>query len=161
MLWAAEWGVPAWHAVRDALVAAVRKAQESGAKDWFSFADADHAVRQIQAGAVQAVLVDGYCIVFNLGTPWYSPTAVVLNEYLVLRVSDRPGNFRVVPETLARIARSIPQCVGICVGTALTQDDRLTRVYQRFGFKPEANSLFRRTQWEAFSGAGSTPSTAP
>lgn len=140
-MWARDFTTEQWIEIRTQL----ERAKMAGKKDWLANLDVRFTVDQLRHENIPAVIVDGYLIAFQLGAPWYSPKAVYLNECLVLRLGDRAGNFRVVPETLLRLARGIPQCVGICVGTALTRDDRLARVYQRFGFQPEAQSLFRRT----------------
>lgn len=144
MLWAANFSVENWWGVEKAIRKAADDAKSSGSKEWFSFIDPEHVIAAIESGEVDAVLVEGYLIVMSMGCAWYNKDKVFLEELLVLRVSERPGNFRVVPDTLVQIACAIPNCAGICVGTALTQDDRLFRVYQRLGFKPQAKSLFRR-----------------
>lgn len=142
MLFPDDYTAQDWADIERSVHATAREVQ-TGIKAWVRFIDPHHVFRQIREQLVESVIVEGYLIVFGLGEAWYSPDAVFLSELMVMRIRDRPGRFRVVPETLLRLARSIPNCAGIQVGTALS-DARLTRVYQRYGFEHEADSLFRR-----------------
>lgn len=130
-----------WSAVERALNRAKDSALAAG-KAWPRMADAAHVAQALQAGRHKWVAYQGYLIVFDVGSPWYAPDALVLQEMLVLRYEDGPGNFRHVIAMLQALAEE-NGCVGISAGTALTTDPRLTRVYQRLGFQVEAQSLFR------------------
>jgi hypothetical protein len=91
------------------------------------------------------LLIGGYLLVADVNPLWCKPDKVFLSERTVFRVDEQPRDFRVVPQTLLHIAASIPNCAGISVGTSFTRDNRLRRVYERYGFEVEAESLFRST----------------
>lgn len=101
--------------------------------------DVMHALR---TGDFHVVYVKGYVLVFNVGSPWYAPERLILEEMTVFRVGDKPADFRVVPQTLLHLARVL-NCHGVVVGTSFTNDPRLRRVYERYGFKVEAEALIR------------------
>ncbi|APU00308.1 hypothetical protein HOR55_gp21 [Ralstonia phage RS-PII-1] len=142
MLFPADYTTQDWADIERSVHTTAREVQ-TGRKAWVRYIDPHHVFRQIREQVVESVIVEGYLIVFCLSGSWFSPDSVFLGELMVMRIRDTPGSFRVVPETLLRIARSIPNCAGIQVGTALARDGRLARVYKRYGFEHEADSLFR------------------
>jgi len=117
------------------------RAMESG-KQWIARASLEATLDAILTGQVSSVVVGGYLIVYDVGGEWHSPDASILMELLVLRLDSGPGNFRVVPRALIALAEHL-ECTAILVGTAAASDDRLTRVYRRFGFRVEAIALYK------------------
>ncbi len=131
-----------WSAIERAVHATASKVQSEG-KAWVRHIDAHHVYRQIRERQVESVIHDGYLVAFGVGVPWYSPTVRFLEELMVMRIDPKPGRFRVVVETLLKLA-DMAGCAGVAAGTALSLDDRLLRVYKRYGFRVEASSLFKR-----------------
>ncbi|MHA6903321.1 hypothetical protein ACJBUE_20905 (plasmid) [Ralstonia syzygii subsp. celebesensis] len=115
---------------------------QSEGKAWVRSIDPHHVYRQIRERQVESVISEGYLVVFAVGVPWYSPAARFLEELMVMRLDPQPGRFRVVVQTLLKLAARA-SCDGVAAGTALTADARLRRVYERFGFRAEADSLFK------------------
>lgn len=115
---------------------------DTGTKSAYSEVDPDEVMTALRGPSMGLVIVGGYMIAFAIGAPWYAPRKVLLEECFVLRISEQPGSFRVVPETLLRLAKATPDCVGVVVGTSFASDDRLRRVYQRYGFQVEAEALY-------------------
>lgn len=142
MLFPGEYTDTDWSAIERAVHATTSKVQSDG-KAWVRHIDAHHVYRQIREQQVESVIHEGYLVVFGVGVPWYSPTARFLEELMVMRLDPKPGVFRVVVETLLKLA-DLVGCVGVAAGTALSSDDRLLRVYKRYGFRVEASSLFKR-----------------
>jgi hypothetical protein len=100
----------------------------------------------ITSGEFKSVYHEGYLIVYDVGEAWYAPTERILDERLVLRIADGPGDFRAVIRALDILAHK-HGCTGIHVGTALQpRTAKLARVYQRYGFSPAGQSLYRRVQ---------------
>ena len=101
----------------------------------------DHlaAYTSLRQGGYEVWLVEGYLVVFAVGTPWYSDQPV-LSELLIVRV--RPGGTLTgVAQFLKDQARSAGAVI-VAVGTAFAQSDRaLTRLYQSEGFQPEGTTL--------------------
>ncbi len=143
MLFRADLSEDDWAAIEAAVISWLEQYRKDG-KTAYADVRPEDVMTALRYSDLDMVLVGGYLIVFGLGAPWYAPHRITLEELTVFRVGDKPRSFRVVPETLLRIAAAIPQCTAIVVGTSFTSDDRLRRVYQRFGFQVEAESLIRR-----------------
>jgi len=81
------------------------------------------------------VLDDSYLLIYNVGSPWYSTSSVLVEE-MVLRL--QPGShFSVVTDYLDDLAEHY-DCDLILVGGALSRSSRaITRLYQRQGFTVE------------------------
>ena len=143
MLFPADFTQEHWDAIRKA-VNLWLDTYKAGEKTAYSDVNPEDVMTALQSGDMHMVLVGGYLLVYDLGSPWYAPHKVLLEELTVFRVDEKPRSFRVIPETLIRMAAAIPQCTGIVVGTSFVSDARLRRVYQRYGFQVEAESLIRR-----------------
>ncbi|WP_236673986.1 hypothetical protein [Ralstonia syzygii] len=141
MLFPAEYTDTDWSAIERAVHETASKVQSEG-KAWVRSIDPHHVYRQIRERQVESVISEGYLVVFAVGVPWYSPAARFLEELMVMRLDPQPGRFRVVVQTLLKLAARA-SCDGVAAGTALTADARLRRVYERFGFRAEADSLFK------------------
>lgn len=143
---AKDWTYTDWF---DYYVACDREAEGamvSGRKSWFAAIDVE-AVKAapldgITTHEMEAYRVGPYAVLYSIGTPWYNPAEVYLQEHLVIRVGG-VGSFRLVPESLIQRAKELG-CGHIVVGDALTVDNRLARVYNRYGFTVEAQSMIRR-----------------
>lgn len=146
LLHAKDWTYTEWF---DYYVACDREsegAMVSGRKSWFGCIDVD-AVKAapldgITTHEMEAFRVGPYAVLYSIATPWYNPREIFLQEHLVIRVGA-VGSFRCVPEALIQRAQELG-CGHIVVGDALTIDDRLARVYNRYGFQVEAQSMIRR-----------------
>ncbi|WP_247537416.1 hypothetical protein [Ralstonia pseudosolanacearum] len=130
-----------WSAIERAVHATASKVQREG-KTWVRHIDAHHVYRQIRERLVESVIHDGYLVVYGIGVPWYSAATRFLEELMVMRLDPKPGTFRVVVQTLLKLA-ALSSCEGVAAGTALTADNRLRRVYERYGFRAEADALFK------------------
>ncbi|MGA4005350.1 hypothetical protein ACI2US_03150 [Ralstonia nicotianae] len=142
MLFPGDYTEQDWSAIERAVHSTASKVQREG-KAWVRHIDSHHVYRQIRERLVESVIHDGYLVVYAVGVPWYSPTARFLEELMVMRLDPRPGTFRVVVQTLLKLA-ALASCEGVTAGTALTADNRLRRVYERYGFRAEADALFKR-----------------
>lgn len=131
-----------WAAIREAIDKWLAWYRD-GPKSCYSDVDADYVYRVLRDGHINVVLVGGYLLVYDVGTPWYSPDLVMLEELTVFRVDPKPASFRVIPQALLQIAAGIPNCTRVVVGTSYVRDHRLRRVYERYGFKVEAEALYR------------------
>jgi hypothetical protein len=142
MLFRADFSEDDWAAIERAVRMWLAE-YKAGDKRAYADVDPDYVMRALRHYDMHMVLVGGYLLVYDVGSPWYAPDRVTLEELTVFRVSETPRSFRVIPETLLRIAAAIPNCTGIVVGTSFTRDARLKRVYQRYGFAVEAEQLYR------------------
>jgi hypothetical protein len=140
LLWASDYS----DTIKDAIAALIHTspAKNGRGKAWTELIDPDHVTALILERRVESFVYRGYLIVFDIGAPWYSPDKKVLEEMLVARLDPTPGRIRDVVSALSAVAHA-NGCVGIAVGNALTFDGRLARVYERFGFNPEALSLYK------------------
>lgn len=93
----------------------------------------DRALDAIASGTINAVLSDGYLIVYDIGQTWHSYGTYVV-EQLVRRIDPGPGNLRSVLATLEAL-RQNHAAAGIITGVS-TSDPRMDRFYRRAGFTP-------------------------
>lgn len=128
-----------WDVVYHGLGRLVTEAINRPTKAIHKIVDHCAAYTSLRHGGYEVWLVDGYLVVFALGTPWYS-TSPVISELLIVRV--RPGGTLTgVAQFLKDQARSARAAI-VAVGTAFARSDRaLTRLYQSEGFQPEGTTL--------------------
>lgn len=129
-----------YRAVRLAISSALQTAETL---PWTEHVDVFYAFAQVLQGRLNAVVVeDTYVLVYNLGSPWYSP-ATFLEECLVLRVYDGDADFSAVTQALEGLAKH-HGAKAIASATALAKSDRaLSRMYQRAGFIPIGTRLYK------------------
>lgn len=111
-------------------------------KVWFKFVDVDHVLTLITSGEANAFIVDNsYLVVVDVGTPWYSRTAIIVEEQMVLRLDGGAAPFTSVTEFLQRVSDQHSADLTV-VGTALAPvDEAVARLYQRQGFRTQCQSL--------------------
>ncbi|MEJ1593524.1 hypothetical protein SMA75_20230 [Escherichia coli] len=146
LLFSDDWTLTEWNDFYRAVVFTAARIQESGHKGWLKHINSHHVFGHVREGHSKAVLADGYAVIFAVSPPWWNLDRLALEEMLVIRVADGPGNIRAVPRILDALAAHYKVDV-VCVGDALTADDRLSRFYQRQGFVPEANQLIKEYSW--------------
>lgn len=124
-----------WVAVRDTLSQLL---SEPSTKMTHRIADLDVAMHNLMTEGRQ-VMVEGYFVYYDIGTPWYS-NKPILSELLIVRV--RPGGtLRDVARFLEVIA-ALYDLTHICIGTAFSRSDRaLARLWQGMGYKQEGITL--------------------
>lgn len=88
----------------------------------------------IEEQQVDSCIVDEeYLLVYHVGQPWYSYHTVV-EELMVLNLTDTPGNFSGVTDALEEIAEEYHAKAIITGGAWSPQGKALSRLYQRQGF---------------------------
>ncbi|WP_152554792.1 hypothetical protein [Bordetella bronchiseptica] len=95
----------------------------------------EEGLASIRSGIVQAVIADGYLIVYDIGETWHS-TSRFLFEEMVLRLPGRPGSLARVPRVLDGLARE-HGCDAIVAGNGIGRAG-MSAVYGRAGFQPAA-----------------------
>lgn len=140
-----KWGVhfleSDWSAIDDALDRQYADMQGS-AKKWFGTVSRRKVGEALRKGEFELLLHRGYLLGMSVDSPWWSDGDKVLYEQILLKVDPFASNMRSVIRTLVQCARVVGAS-GVAVGTALNPSDRkLARVYERFGFKTAAHSLY-------------------
>lgn len=108
-------------------------------KDWYQHVDVGRVLTSILNGDNEAALVDGFLVVYNVGTTWYSDQRM-LEEIMVLRVYPG-GDFYNVPKYLEAKAKE-HGCAMVAVGTALARSDpALVKMYEKAGYHVAAVQL--------------------
>lgn len=116
------------------------KAQWAAGNPLAAITDPGHAYEALASGQQSSVIVGGYLIVYDV-SPLWSGTKPIIIEQMVLNLLRRPGNFRTVLQALTELQRKHSAC-GITVGQG-TSDDRLSAVYERYGFRIVAHQLYK------------------
>ncbi|KVD54737.1 hypothetical protein [Burkholderia ubonensis] len=131
-------------AIKAALYRQYGTMQAPDSKAWFGTVDPEHVYQVIcgDSSPFESILLNGYLLCMVLDTPWWSPNKKLLHEQMVLKIDPRAWNFRSVLRALVELGKSVG-ATGVTSGTALhTNDRRLARVYERFGFRTAAHSLY-------------------
>lgn len=104
------------------------------------------AVVKNQNPNIHSVVVEEtYILVFSMAHPWFSDQFFV-EEKLVIKAFDGPGNFSDVTKALEHIAR-VSGAYGILTGTAMAPNDKaLVRMYEKAGFEKSQVGLFKAVQ---------------
>lgn len=137
-----EWSTKQWDELNDAMVRVASAAKQSQAKGWFKHIRVEDCMAAIDGKFVRASRIDDdFVIVYSVGTPWYNWYFRSLEEMLVIRLR-KGSNYRKVLSALTLLADQ-HDCKSIVVGDALTQDDRLARVYERAGFRRESSQFIK------------------
>jgi hypothetical protein len=89
MLAPSSWTPPQRAAVRAAFEQHHEHQSEAG-NPLAKYVDWHAGYRAIGNGDVQAVIVDGYLLIYDVGTPWYASTPFII-EQMVLRLVPRQG----------------------------------------------------------------------
>jgi hypothetical protein len=112
-------------------------------KSWHRIVSRSKVFKEIRSGTeFEVLLISGYLLAYQIGTPWYSD-GDVFYEHLLLKVDPAAHSIRPVLRAMENIARGTG-CVGIAVGTALnSSDERLARVYHRAGYSTQAHALYK------------------
>jgi hypothetical protein len=124
--------------VRDKFLERSEQLKEAARK--FIHADIDPmiALRNVYE-ADNAYIVDGYLVVYDISTMWWSDTPILAEQLIFALNSD--GRFSSVIEFLEAKAREAG-AKYLCVGTALAKSDAaLASVYERNGFSRMAINL--------------------
>lgn len=120
----------------------VQRVQRPGVgKSWMRFIDANKVSLFPVEHPDNCVYVGGYVILVTADVPWYSRERF-LQELLVTRIDEGPGDYNVVLRSLEALAHRA-KASAIVVGDAFTLDDRLQRVYEHDGYRREATSLIK------------------
>lgn len=129
--------LPRIHAVLHKLAMKLKRA---GAKAAHGYIDPDTMIESLRHRK-HAYIVDGYLVVYELGTPWYATDDVLfIAEQLVLRIAVS-GDFAAIPAFLERKGREAG-CQMAIAGTALARSDKaLASLYNSSGFTTEGYSL--------------------
>lgn len=142
MLYPDDYSPEQWQAIIGRVFSEAEVIKKRG-KQWTQLIDPAHVADSLLKRTVASVLVSGYLVCYGVGTPWYNPNVRALEEMLVLRVPESPGRFTDAIKALRALAVE-NQCDVIVAGSALPSDDRLVRVYERYGFRREATTLIQR-----------------
>lgn len=112
--------------------------------DWAVDVDYDIAFDNIiqACAAGKGYVVDGYLVMIDVVTPWYSQSPV-LQEWLVLKIFDVP-NYWIdsVPVALRQIAQANNCAVIITADSSPVSI--VAKAYQRAGYKPLTQSFFTK-----------------
>jgi hypothetical protein len=140
-----KWGVhfsqDDWAAI-DAALDRQFAAMQDSPKKWFGTVSRRKVGEVLRSGAFELLLVNGYLLGMSVDAPWWSEGDKVLYEQILLKVDPAASNIRPVIRTLIQCARVVG-AAGVAVGTALNPSDRkLARIYERFGFRTAAHSLY-------------------
>lgn len=121
---------------------------ERANKKWTTAIDPSKvaSVMKNQNPNIHSVVVEEtYILVFSMAHPWFSDKFFV-EEKLVIKAFDGPGNFSDVTKALEHIAR-VSGAYGILTGTAMAPNDvALTRMYEKAGFEQSQVGLFKAIQ---------------
>ncbi|HEF4776452.1 hypothetical protein KTE28_18410 [Burkholderia multivorans] len=141
--WNTDWTAEDKAAIKAALYRQFDTMHGPDAKGWFSTVDPDHVYRVIcETTTFESALINGYLLSLAWDKPWWSPDKKLLHEQMVLKVDPAAWNFRSVIRVMVDLARLL-KAAGVTSGTALAANDRkLARVYERFGFRTAAHSLY-------------------
>lgn len=108
-------------------------------KDWYQHVDVSRVLTSILSGEKPSAIVDGYLVVYDIGSTWYSDK-LMLEEVMVLCVYPG-GDFKNVPRYLEAKARECG-CAFVAVGTALARTDAaLVAMYESAGYQTAAVQL--------------------
>ena len=141
-----KWGVNFsdndWVAIDAALDRTYANVVLGRAKAWFGTVSRQKVGEVLKAGRFELFLINGYLLGVSIDSPWWSEGDKVLYEQILLKVDPAASNVRSVIRALIQMAR-VTGAAGVAVGTALNPSDRkLARIYERFGFKTAAHSLY-------------------
>jgi hypothetical protein len=98
------------------------------------------AYRRIITGEQDALLADGYLVVFDVGPLW-SGEKLVVNELYVCATSLAHGKLHSPVKALEAVAIA-RKAHGVCVGNA-SGDPRLDGFYTRLGYKEIGNQFYK------------------
>ncbi|NUX98776.1 hypothetical protein [Paraburkholderia youngii] len=141
--WSTDWTAADKATIRAALDRQYAGMQSPDAKAWYGTVDPDHVYHVIcETKAFESILLNGYLLCMVLDYPWWTRSVKVLHEQMLLKVDPNAWNLRSVIREMVNLGR-ITGAAGIASGTALsTNDRRLARVYERFGFQTTDHSLY-------------------
>lgn len=132
-----DWTTPEINAVVAALV---RWESELMASSPFACDDSFEAIwYHTFGGGSFAVLVDGYLVLYDIGTTPYS-FKPVLFEYLIIQVTQG-GDVRNAISGLIDLAKQ-NECYAVCSGNSSGRSG-LTRLYQRAGFRKVNEAMMK------------------
>ncbi len=144
----AKWNVQFQDSDRSAIKAALYRQygtmQSMDSKAWFKTVDAEHVYHVIcgESSPFESILLNGYLLCMALDTAWWSPDKKLLHEMMLLKVEPSAWNLRSVLRAFVELGSRVG-AAGLTSGTSLHMNDRkLARVYERFGFRTVAHSLY-------------------
>lgn len=116
------------------------KFSSRSSKGWYQHVDVSRVLTSILEGDTLSALVDGYLVMYEIGSPWYNPDLTMLEEVMVIQVYPG-GSFGSVTSFFESKAKAFG-CKLIAVGTALAKNDRaLCKMYEAAGYKVAAVQL--------------------
>lgn len=93
----------------------------------------DFAANSVASGAVEAMIVGSYLVIFTVASLWIAPVPVFI-ELMLMRLSERPaGNFDDVRECMEALSAE-RGCAAVVVGNAYLRPG-LTRHYEKSGYR--------------------------
>ena len=112
--------------------------------DWAVGIDYDIAYYNIQLACSKGYgyIVDGYLVMVDTVTPWYSDVPV-LQEWLVLKIYDTTtGDIDSVPVALRQIAHE--RSCSLVITADSSPVSIVAKAYQRAGYSPLTQSFFTK-----------------
>lgn len=111
-------------------------------KAWYKYIEVDTTLETIYDADNAWIIDESYLTMFDICTPWYSKSILVVEEMIVLRLKPG-GDFANVPAFLERKGREAGAKL-VCVGTALARTDAaLASVYKEYGYRTETHILLK------------------
>lgn len=102
-----------------------------------------HVIEKGRAG--EAYVGHGCLLLVSVQEPWYSDTAVLCEEFIM--AIEPNANLRAVIKFLDQLARE-RNADMILSGNTL-QDPRLSRLYQRVGYRRITDQFYKEPTWDA------------
>lgn len=143
MLHAADWSEDQRRAVQEAFRGHYSSSLAAG-RALAASCDPEEAFRSIESGAVQAVIADGYVIVYDFGQMWHSPVQVLFEELILRLPGFPPGNLSRAIEVLEKLA-ALHDCAAVAAGNGIGRRG-LSGAYERAGYRPVAVRLYKEMQ---------------
>jgi hypothetical protein len=125
-----------------AIHAALKELQRfAEAYSWAVDVDFDQAVTSIWNCRDKAWVIDGYLVMVDVITPWYSKSPV-LQEWLVLKVYPG-GKVSSVPPALLKLAKEEYNC-SVVITADSSPVSIVARTYEEAGFALLTRSYFKK-----------------
>lgn len=108
------------------------------------YTDLAHAMEYLRTAALwrRAVINDGYMILFDIGSPWYTPRRFLIEE-LILRIGPSIDGVRGAIRCLDELAR-LHECCAVAAGD--TQVGYMVPHYEAEGFHVLGQQLFKEIE---------------
>jgi len=100
------------------------------------------AALRARADSSQVVINDGYMILFDVGSPWYTKERFLIEE-LILRIGPSTDGVRGAIRCLDKLAR-LHECCAVAAGD--TQVGYMVPHYEAEGFRVLGQQLFKEIE---------------